>query len=369
MSLAKEGAASHRNLSSSRWWRRPRWMLLGCMGVLMGVQVLVTVVGLSRGGGIFRRPANNYADFEPDLLHLNHLNDLCLHENNSIIPWTYNSPKESRAAHLLSKDAPLADLLAELARCPEVDVLLPDHLHGHGYCEDAMVYVKYLHTRSLPLWVFDLEFTLDGRVQTYFDLCPHSAILFLNHFWEGLHTRPTFPPNKTVIMMPNIEMYELTPAHYHRADIVLAKTQDAHRRITAWYAREGNNPRYSKVWYTQHTSSDPTALARAQSKAAPSTFGSIRPKDFTNLRVFHANGHSWQKNTPKILDCWNERPTFPYLNVYSKDELSNRTYWTHFRDKTPSNLAYHLGEDIDPAAFGKLMAEASVILCPSTMEG
>ncbi|RHY80504.1 hypothetical protein DYB35_011446 [Aphanomyces astaci] len=163
-------------------------MLLGCMGVLMGVQVLVTVVGLSRGGGIFRRPANNYADFEPDLLHLNHLNDLCLHENNSIIPWTYNSPKESRAPHLLSKDAPLADLLAELARCPEVDVLLPDHLHGHGYCEDAMVYVKYLHTRSLPLWVFDLEFTLDGRVQTYFDLCPRSAILFLNHFWEGLHT-------------------------------------------------------------------------------------------------------------------------------------------------------------------------------------
>ncbi|ETV91625.1 hypothetical protein H310_13875 [Aphanomyces invadans] len=347
---------------------RPRWAILMCMGVLVAVQVLVTVVGLSHGGYMFRRTIDTNAELEADLLHLNYLNDLCLHENNSIIPWTYNNPKEVRTAHLLSKDAPLADLLAELSRCPEVDILLPDHLHGHGYCEDAMVYVKFLHTRSLPLWVFDLELTLDGRRKTYFDLCPDSAILFLNHFWEGLPTRPTFPENRTILLMPNVEMYELTREHYHQVDVVLAKTQDAYDRITSWYAREGN-PRHARVWLTQHTSSDPTALARAQAKTSPSTFGSIAPKNFDTLRIFHANGHSWQKNTPKILDCWNERPDLPMLHVYSKDELSNQTYWTHFGSKQPENLEYHLGEDIDPAEFGKLMAEASVILCPSTMEG
>ncbi|KAH9084241.1 hypothetical protein Ae201684P_020490 [Aphanomyces euteiches] len=330
---------------------RLAWCLLGgCLAILAGVELYGSFLSVSpvfRGGHVSNHSSES---LETELLHLTRLNDICMAETEAIIPWTYNSPTIDRSL-VYSKDMPLATLLGQLAECPDVDVFLPNHLHGHGYCEDAMAYVKFLKARSLPLWVFDIVFNVDGTNQTYFDLCPKSAILFLNHYWDHLHERPTFPRNKTVILMPNIEMYELKAEHYNRADIVLAKTKDAYRRIT--YKQSNSIDKSSAVRFTQHTSSDPTVFLQP-----------LPPKNFDKLTIFHAGGSSAHKNTPAILDCWQSRPDFPTVHIYSK----NKWYSEHL-SVIPSNVDLNLGGEMSSVELGRKMAEASVILCPSAMEG
>ncbi|KAF0698995.1 Aste57867_10417 [Aphanomyces stellatus] len=304
---------------------------------------------------------------ETDLLHLINLNDVCVEEKESVISWAYNSSTVDRSL-VLTPDMDPNDLLRALSECPDVDIFLPASIRDHGYCEDGMAYVKYLHARALPAWVFDMEFqSSQGKTITYFDLCPKSALLFMNHYWYDLPARPSFPPTKKIIMMPNVEMYELTAAHYRRVDYIFAKTQDAFLRINAWYTQDGN-PRNVKVIYTQHTSSDPTLLARLRAQADPAAFP-IQPKNFSAFSVLHVNGRSVHKNTRAVLDCWRTRPDFPKLSIYAKDERSKRHYDTLFRSSAPTNIDYHFGEEVDPLKFGKLLAEASVILCPSAMEG
>ncbi|RHZ10266.1 hypothetical protein DYB37_013204 [Aphanomyces astaci] len=343
-------------------WFSLRYILFGCVGILVTFQAYVAFAS-TQGGAPTQSFRVSNAHWEPDLLHLNQFNALCLTKGDTVIAW-----KPNHQVRILKQDMDPDVLLAELSQCPEVDVFLPVGIRSHGYCEDAMAYVKFLHTRALPMWVFGMEFhDHNGKVSTYFDLCPNSAVMFMNHYWDGLDQMSTFPPQKKIVLMPNVEMYELKPIHYQRADYVIAKTEDGYRRITE-YKKRGHNPRNTHVVYAQHTTSDPTATAALKAKMDPN-FGAIAAKDWDKLTVFHANGRSTQKNTPKILDCWHDRPDMPLLHVYSNDGPSNDTYWNHFRDKKPGNLQYHNGEFIEPAKFGKLMAEASVILCPSIMEG
>ena len=61
------------------------------------------------------------------------------------------------------------DMLVTLLRqCPEVDVFLPSGIRNNGYCEDGMAYTKFLETRALPRWVFDIDFEFHGKqVQSF----------------------------------------------------------------------------------------------------------------------------------------------------------------------------------------------------------
>ncbi|RHY43075.1 hypothetical protein DYB30_009650, partial [Aphanomyces astaci] len=146
-----------------------------------------------------------------------------------------------------------------------------------------------------------------------------------------------------LILMPNVEMYDLKASHYHRVDYVLAKTKDAYQRITQWYDRDDNNRRNTSVYYTSHTTSDPTVLAKEAAKVDPFTY-SAAPRNWENLTFFHANGHSTLKNTIELLDCWSSRPDFPPISIYSSDAGSNDTYWRHLRDGRPMlNVQYHSG--------------------------
>ncbi|CAK4612983.1 hypothetical protein LEN26_010694 [Aphanomyces euteiches] len=344
-------------------WMSLRNLIIGCVVVIVVFQAYVVFTTFNRGSTRTHLRSGN-SHWWPDLLHLNRLNELCLTKGDTVISW-----KPQQQTEILTQDMDTEVLLAELRLCPEVDIFLPVGIRSHGYCEDAMAYVKFLKTRALPMWVFNMEFKdHNGKVYTYFDLCPSSAVMFMNHYWDGLDKKSTFPPQKKIVLMPNVEMYELGAQHYQRADYVIAKTKDGYRRITNWYRIKGNNMRNTQVIYAQHTTSDPTTTAAVKAQEDPK-FGPIAPKNFETLSVFHANGRSTQKNTPKILDCWHDRPDMPMLHVYSNDEPSNTTYWNHFKKMTPLNLKYHNGEFIEPAQFGKLMAEASVILCPSITEG
>ncbi|CAK4469299.1 unnamed protein product [Aphanomyces euteiches] len=338
-----------------------RWVLLGGIALLVifqAVQVVREVKETVSRPNL--RPV--YTHHEQDLLQLSELNTLCLRQEDTIV--------SSRLLHsTLSRDAEMKDLLAEILRCPPVEVFLPTGIRSHGYCEDGMAYVQFLQTRAMPMWIYEKEFHIEGKTYSYHDLCPDTAIILMNHYWDGLDEKPNFPSSKKLVLMPNIEMYELKGSHYHRVDYVLAKTQEAYNRITQWY-KNNTNPRKTQVFYTMHTSSDPTLLARTKAKHEPALFGVIEPNDWIDLKVFHANGRSPQKNTPRILDCWRDRPDFPVVHMYSSDGGSMETYKRHHvENETMLNVDFHHGEFVEPAKFGKLLAEASVILCPSIMEG
>ncbi|OQS07869.1 hypothetical protein THRCLA_00142 [Thraustotheca clavata] len=312
--------------------------------------------------GAFNEPR----DFVGDIIHLNNLNEVCFHEKKAVIPWTYNSSDVDRTLVWNRED--LASLIDYLAECPEVDVFLPEGLRNHGYCEDGMAYVKYLNTRALPGWVFDIRFNYQGqRNITYFELCPKSAILVMNHYSDGIPQRNDFPKNKPMILMPNVEMYELKETQYLQFDYILCKTKDAYNRLTKWF-NDNENPRNATLLYVQHTSSDPSTLARTYSQSH-SDF-TIKPKDFENITFFHANGHSAQKSTKNIFQCWQKRPDFPTLDVYSMYSGTKEEFDQVFGSAgAPPNVRFHYGEDIDAPHFGRLLLEASTILCPSKMEG
>ncbi|OQR80490.1 hypothetical protein THRCLA_12027, partial [Thraustotheca clavata] len=296
------------------------------------------------------------------ILHLNNLNEICFHEKDSIIPWTYNSSTVDKKYVWLQEEKPSIELLQYLAQCHEVDVFLPLGIRNHGYCEDGMAYVKFLKARALPMWVLQMQFQYQGRENmTYFKLCPNSAMLFMNHYHDGVLNRTDFPAEKPVIIMPNVEMYELTADLYRRANYILCKTLDAFL--------DNGNPQSTTVLYAKHTSSDPSTMARAYAKLHKD-FPPIQPKDFSKLTFFHANGHSSQKNTHAVLDCWAERPDLPLLDLYTmgEDTLDRYTYYKE-ENRSLENINFHYGEDVDAPYFGKLLAEAPVILCPSRMEG
>jgi len=80
---------------------------------------------------------------------------------------------------------------------------------------------------------------------------------------------------------------------------------------------------------------------------------------------------SGHKGTRAIIECWANRPDFPRLDLYTMDggAIDRYNELFHFVKENSRNLKLHHGVDINPAAFGKLVAEASFILCPSNMEG
>ncbi|KAF0711181.1 hypothetical protein AaE_012256, partial [Aphanomyces astaci] len=206
-----------------------RWILIGCIGVLVlfqSVDVFMAyraVLSSSPPRHAFRPLVDDVQD--NDLLHMNKLMTDCLAQSETILSGRYmQSP--------LLRESLSDDILAEVMRCPEAEVFLPIGIRSYGYCEDAMAYVKFLETRAMPMWVYEIDFHIDGKMYSYHDLCPHTAVILMNHYWDGLPDRHDFPSTKKLILMPNVEMYELQASHYHRVDYVLAKTKDAYQRIT-----------------------------------------------------------------------------------------------------------------------------------------
>ncbi|EQC26185.1 hypothetical protein SDRG_15989 [Saprolegnia diclina VS20] len=355
----------------------PRRLYLALLAIACFVLTAYTLVAqqlpqpLLRQGHVAERAVDDETtlDLLGDILHLNNLNEACMHAHDVVIPWTYNSSAVD-LRHVWSRDkTPQDELIAHLAQCPGVDVFLPTGLRGHGYCEDGMAYVKFLKTRALPIWVFDLRFDYQGRANiTYFDLCPKTALLFMNHYMDGVPDRPDFPKDKVMVSMPNVEMYELKEKDYHRFDVVLCKTQDCYDRLSQLY-KDFGNPRNTTLLYVQHTSSDPSTAAHVHALAHPE-LPPIKPKDFDKITFFHANGNSWQKNTPSVLKCWQRRPDLPIIDVYTLSAKTLEDFTEIFGpDGAPPNVRFHHGKAIDASQFGRELIQASVILCPSKMEG
>ncbi|POM68257.1 Hypothetical protein PHPALM_15609, partial [Phytophthora palmivora] len=73
-----------------------------------------------------------------DILHQSALHRGCVKHKNSVIPWTFGRSEQNDMNELVNQSDPM--LLDKLRKCPDVDILLPDHLRNFGYCEDAAAY-------------------------------------------------------------------------------------------------------------------------------------------------------------------------------------------------------------------------------------
>ncbi|OWY99529.1 Homebox and aldo/keto reductase [Phytophthora megakarya] len=258
-----------------------------------------------------------------DLLHLSLLHERCVVDVDAALPWQFGSPGHqfdnatASNSHVMMHEND-TDLLQKLKQCPDVDVYLPNHLHGNGYCEDAVAYAKYLNSRLLPMWVLQKKMHDPelGEVD-YFDLCPKTPMIFFNHYWDDVPTMSRWPSNKPIYLMPNIEMVELTPEFYWKVDAVLCKTQVCFDRVTQWYEQEGN-PRNAEVFYTKHTSSDQAQFARKRLGE-----DTIAPKNFSRVKFLHTPGTSIWKGTRHVLDCWTSTADLPPLDVYIGEDAYN----------------------------------------------
>ncbi|KDO33516.1 hypothetical protein SPRG_19153 [Saprolegnia parasitica CBS 223.65] len=274
-----------------------------------------------------------------DLEHLSLLHAACTSGTDDIITWHYGS-NATKAPYptRLNRDDP--GVLDELRRCPDFDIYLPSGLRGSGYCEDGCAYTKYGRSRLLPQWALEDEFFDAQR----------------NRKW---------PKHKPIYLMPNIEMGQLKSPEYWSVDVVICKTRDCYRRVTAWYKQEGN-PRGATVFYTRHTTADIAGhIAR---KLGP---GGVKPKDYRNkVRFTHTAGGSVSKGTGQVIECWLSRPDLPPLDLSMSPGLYDLGYGEKYADKIAAARNINFKHNaIDEEAFGKLLAETSFFLCASTWEG
>ncbi|GMF60712.1 unnamed protein product [Phytophthora fragariaefolia] len=206
-----------------------------------------------------------------DRFHLSLLHAVCLSSSDTIIKWEYGADGEENEEVLIARDDPR--VLEELRQCPDVDVYLPGSLRD-------------LNSRLLPGWVFE-DSWLDpstNKTTSYHELCPHTPLLFFNHYWDSRHEAKDWPADKPIYVMPNIEMGQLKQNDYWRADVVLCKTRGCFDRATHWYEQQGN-PRQTAVFYTRHTTSDIASYTR---HILGDT--NIRPKNFADVRFTHTAG-------------------------------------------------------------------------------
>ncbi|KAE9319354.1 hypothetical protein PF008_g18288 [Phytophthora fragariae] len=303
-----------------------------------------------------------------DLFHLSLLHGACVAHKDAIVTWEFGAPgphqddEQRNVATLIHEDDP--DLLHVLKQCPDVDLFLPSGVRNNGYCEDSMAYTKYLKTRLLPLWaltkeMFDPEL---GRKVDYFDLCPDTAMLFFQHYWEDIPSSSRWPKHKKMYLMPNIEMWELDETHFWRVDGVLCKTRICEERVTKWYEQQGN-PRDTKVIYAKHTSSDQASYARR-------VLGDeVKPKNFSDVKFIHTVGGSYWKGTRQVIECWLSRPHFPPLDLYIHKWAYDGMFKGAYEKRIPKSQIRLTTDEVDANTFTKAIAESSYFLCPSQMEG
>lgn len=200
---------------------------------------------------------------------------------------------------------------------------------------------------------------------TYFDLCPKTPMLFLNHHWDALPSHPKWFNQKTskkpVYFMPNIDSIELQREHLLAADVVLCKTKLCFSRVSAWYAQEAQRGTVitTKVLYTRHTSPNPSVPLQAKGVA-------IQQKDYTNPSFLHFAGDDSSnclKGTRQVLECWLSRPELPQLTVLMSDAAFKASAFDARIHSSGNVILNTQGSE-----WSQRMAEASFLLAPSESE-
>lgn len=147
-----------------------------------------------------------------------------------------------------------------------------------------------LKSRLLPRWALDkplFDAALNRNI-TYLELCPHTPLLFFNDHWGDVQQSPLWPESKSVYLMVDLKMHELTTKHFESVDVVLCKTRVCEKRVKERFAEDGN-ARNATVVYTRQTSSDIAGFAKHKLGEQ-----AIRPQDFENVK-FQAIGSRYDQ--------------------------------------------------------------------------
>ncbi|RMX64426.1 hypothetical protein DD238_007057 [Peronospora effusa] len=188
-------------------------------------------------------------------------------------------------------------------------------------------------------------------------------MIFFNHYWDGVPDALDWPTEKPLYLMPNMEMFEISSEHFWRADVVLCKTALCARYVRLWFKQEGN-PKGTRVLYTRHMTSNLPLTVKNQFTASEAQVRS--EKNFSRVSILHTPGNSGWKGTRQVLECWLSRPDLPLLELYTTHKSFPGKYAK--RIATSKNVILH-NERLDPVVFGRLITDATYVMCSSVMEG
>ncbi|KAF0698994.1 Aste57867_10416 [Aphanomyces stellatus] len=320
-------------------------LFLACFCLYVYYHVITTTLVWSNGSGTdlrFRgssRALRHRRDVDGDLIHLGRLHAACVHAPDAGIPSSYNSSSVD-PTFLVTPTMNETLLRQVLAQCPDVDVFMDRH--DPDQCEDVVGYVKYLHGRALPRWVFEQTFHHQGRPWTYMDLCPDTALLFMHpRDWNA--DLPLASTKRILVAAHNDAM----PADWQLAHAthVVATSPAANRRAIDWYSRRGDM-HAAAVFLVD------AAAAISIDPTAANTPTSVAARDFANLTVLHANVlDDVHANTAAVVACWRSRPDLPPLHL---------VHAAAYDEPLPANIMVH------PAgAAADLLADASIVLWPT----
>ncbi|RLN93062.1 hypothetical protein BBJ28_00004516 [Nothophytophthora sp. Chile5] len=324
-----------------------------------------------------------------ELLHLSFLQDACQVENNTILPWTFGAPGNGvglpnpdprYSTKLVHRHDPR--LLEQLRQCPEVDIYLPSSARGPGGCADVVGPLKFLQSRLLPHWAFEVRL-LDAAMQRkvgYFDLCPRTPVLFLapEHLLK-LTNLPSWSVSKPVYLMapglslsnsPQKTPTNLTRSVLGRTDVVLCRTERCDQDIKHFLlqlALKGDvdfTAKRPRVLYTGQATADPANFARRMlgEEVMPPN-----PADFAYVRFTHSTRDVSSSTTQEVLKCWNKHakelgPLDVYVLKKSDDKKPHagwRLYGRFPGGKKPKK------SELDPLQFAKAIGQASFFVCPT----
>ncbi|ETI32175.1 hypothetical protein, variant [Phytophthora nicotianae] len=321
-----------------------------------------------------------------DLLHLHYLQTGCRLENDTVFPWVYAAPGNSAdlpvpqaqtSTSLLHRGDPR--LVASLRQCPDVDIYLPSSARGPAGCAAVAGSLKFLQSRLLPDWVFDVElYDITSRHKTsYFELCPDTPMLFLapEHVLS-LTKHPSWPSTKPVYLMaPGLDLKSTSRAPeqfaqsvLERTDVVLCRTKRCDQDVKAFLEPQDSMDKKIRVIYTGQVTTDPSNLVRRVLGD-----GAAREKnmtDFASPRFAHTTWDISSKPTQDVMNCWSSHAKeLPPLDVYLLKEYQDDkpTDGERLYKPFPSTNSTKI-QILDPVKFARAFGNSSFFVCPTAAD-
>ncbi|KAF4128364.1 hypothetical protein GN958_ATG22442 [Phytophthora infestans] len=320
-----------------------------------------------------------------DLLHLNYLQTGCRVENNTIFPWVYASPGNSAdlpapraqsSTSLLHRGDPR--LVDELRQCPDVDIYLPSSVRGPAGCAAAAGPLKFLQSRLLPDWVFNVEvYDINSRHKTsYLTLCPDTPMLFLapDHVLS-LTKHPSWPSTKPVYLMaPGLDLKststnpnQFTQSVLKLTDVILCRTKRCDQDLKLFLERLNSNKK-PRVIYTGQVTSDPSNLVRRVLGD-----GAARERNMTSFaspRFAHTTWNISSKTTQDVMNCWSShQKELSPLDVYLLREYKDNkpTEGERLYKPFPATDDTKI-QILDPVRFARSFGNSSFFICPTASD-
>ncbi|KAE9004728.1 hypothetical protein PR003_g17786 [Phytophthora rubi] len=324
-----------------------------------------------------------------DLLHLSYLQAACRAENDTVLPVSYAAPGTvggslQPSAHFSTslfhqRDPRLVD---ELRKCPDVDIYMPSSARDPAGCAAVAGPLKFLQSRLLPDWVFDATmYDITAKQSTtYFELCPHTPMLFLSpdHVLK-LTKHAAWPSTKPVYLMaPGLGLEdgdETPPADLTRSvleltDVVLCQTSRCDQDMTRFLERmaKDGNAKNTRVLYTSHISADPANLARRVlgDEAVPEK----NETHFADGRFAHTTWDIASRTTQDVINCWNTHVNYlPQLDVFllKKDHNGKPGDGARLYKPFPGDDTTKI-QTLDELQFARSFSGASFFVCPTAKD-